>query len=391
MPTLQSLKNIGHFINASVALLLNGNPAKSLTIIGVTGTDGKTTTSTLIYSILKQAKYKVALISTVAAFIGDKHIDTGFHVTSPTPWALQRLLKKIKHDGYTHVVLEATSHGLDQHRLLGINPEVSVLTNVTHEHLDYHETYDNYLKAKSKLFRSSKQSALNANDASFEQMRAITHNHSKLYSYSIDDVPQYIKKQFSESYNQANAQAARTVAKLLNIDEAIIDQGLQSFAGIPGRMEEIPNTRNVRIVVDFAHTPNALESALRSLRASTQGKLIAVYGAAGERDVLKRPLMGSIGAKIADVVILTSEDPRGENVESIIYQMKQGIKTGHDKLISIPDRGEAIDWAINRLAKAGDTVGIFGKGHEQSMNLDGKHETPWSDQAHIKKLLQSRA
>jgi UDP-N-acetylmuramoyl-L-alanyl-D-glutamate--2,6-diaminopimelate ligase len=389
MSTLQSLKNIGHFVNASLALLVNGNPANALTIIGVTGTDGKTTTSTLIYSILKEANYKVALISTVAAFIGDKHIDTGFHVTSPTPWALQRLLRKIAQDRYSHVVLEATSHGLDQHRLLGINPEISVLTNVTHEHLDYHGTYDNYIQAKSKLFRASKQSVLNANDASLEPMRVLLAGKSRIHVYKAQDVPSYIKNQFKESYNQANAQAARTVAKLLAIDEATIEQGLRSFAGIPGRMEQIPNTRKVQIVVDFAHTPNALKSALSSLKKNTKGKLIAVYGAAGERDVLKRPQMGDIGARLSDVVILTSEDPRSENVESIIYQMKQGITKGHDKVISIPDRATAIEWAIDRIAQAGDTIGVFGKGHERSMNLDGKRETPWSDQDHIKKLLQS--
>jgi UDP-N-acetylmuramoyl-L-alanyl-D-glutamate--2,6-diaminopimelate ligase len=154
-------------------------------------------------------------------------------------------------------------------------------------------------------------------------------------------------------------------------------------------MEQIPNTRKVQIVVDFAHTPNALKSALSSLKKNTKGKLIAVYGAAGERDVLKRPQMGDIGARLSDVVILTSEDPRSENVESIIYQMKQGITKGHDKVISIPDRATAIEWAIDRIAQAGDTIGVFGKGHERSMNLDGKRETPWSDQDHIKKLLQS--
>jgi UDP-N-acetylmuramoyl-L-alanyl-D-glutamate--2,6-diaminopimelate ligase len=232
---------------------------------------------------------------------------------------------------------------------------------------------------------------LNANDASLEPMRALVAGKSQIHVYKTEDVPLYIKNQFKESYNQANAQAARTVAKLLAIDEATIKQGLHSFAGIPGRMEEIPNSKNIRIVVDFAHTPNALSSALTSLKKNTKGKLIAVYGAAGERDVLKRPQMGEIGASLADVVILTSEDPRSENVESIIYQMKQGITKGHDKVISIPDRASAIEWAINTKAHAGDTVGVFGKGHERSMNLDGKHETPWSDQDFVKKLLQSKA
>lgn len=388
MPAIQSLKNIGHFVNAFTAMVVHGKPAKSLTIIGVTGTDGKTTTSTLIYSILKEAGYKVALISTVAAYIGDQYIDTGFHVTSPTPWALQRLLKKITQDGYTHVVLEATSHGLDQHRLLGIKPEISVLTNITHEHLDYHGTYEAYLKAKSKLFQVSNQVVLNTNDSSYALLRAVLRHHPGVRSYNTDDLPSYIKKQFKESYNQANAQAARTVALQLGITEEDIKQGLQAFSGIKGRMEEIPNDQGVRIVVDFAHTPNALESALSALKKTTQGKLIAVYGAAGKRDVKKRPLMGAIGARLADMVILTSEDPRTENVESIIYQMKQGIMTGHDKIISIPDRGRAIAWAINRLAHDGDTIGIFGKGHEQSMNLDGKHEIPWSDQSHVKEILQ---
>ncbi len=388
----QYIKNIGHWFNASLALLWYRYPSRHLTVIGVTGTDGKTTTATMLYHILKAANLKVALISTVAAYLGDERIDTGFHVTSPTPWALQKLIKKIADRGFTHLVVEATSHGLDQHRLLGVRVAIGIVTNITHEHLDYHRHYDRYLAAKAKLFRHAHFALLNQADASFEPLVKKLSSFKPrphIQTYSGTAIPDYIRNFFVEPYNQLNAQAARTAAQLLSVEEATIKTGLASFEGVSGRMEAIKNTRGLHVYVDFAHTPNALEQVLTTLRSAHSGKLIAVYGCAGKRDYTKRPLMGEIGARLADYVILTSEDPRGENVESIIYQMKQGIVTGHDRVLSILDRTQALEWALHRLARTGDTVAILGKGHEQSMNLDGTHETPWSDQEQVRNILMS--
>ena len=401
MSKIQSFKNIFHHLNALLAVAYFQKPAQHLTIIGVTGTDGKTTTSTLIYHLLKTAGYKVALISTVAAYIGDQAIDTGFHVTTPSPWALQRLLSHISQKAYTHVVIEATSHGLDQSRLMGVNPSIAVLTNITHEHLDYHGSKQAYTQAKLKLFKDSIHAVINQDDESYKpvsnwlklhQPETTQHPYSHAKSFSSKPTDTFIKSivnRFSETYNQANALAALKVAQLLNIETQKITQAISSFPSIPGRMEEIPNQLGIKIIVDFAHTPNSLKKALTSLNKTTSGKLIAVFGCAGLRDHTKRPLMGNIGAVLADYAIFTAEDPRTESVGSILYQMKQGIKSGHHKVISIADRGEAITFAIQNLAKPGDTIAVMGKGHEQTMNMDGKNETPWSDQGYIRQLLNS--
>jgi UDP-N-acetylmuramoyl-L-alanyl-D-glutamate--2,6-diaminopimelate ligase len=379
----QSVKNIYHLFQAIAAVSWFRYPAKGMVVIGVTGTDGKTTTSTLIYEIVKAAGYKTALISTVAAYIGQEAVDTGFHVTSPDPWPLQQMLRRIKKAGFTHVVLEATSHGLDQHRLWGIPITYAVYTNITSEHLDYHKTYPNYVKAKAKLMRSAKAVMLNRDDQSYELLIKKVPKTCRIYPYTLTKTSSWVtlaKNRFTEPYNQANSLAACTVAYLLKIPKSAVKIGLEKFKGIPGRMQPIPNHRGLHIFVDFAHTPNALESALTSVRQTfAQSNVIAVYGAAGERDAFKRPAMGEIGARLADEVVLTAEDPRSESVHSIIQQMKSGITQNHGHVHTIIDRSQAIDIAINTLAKKGDVVILLGKGHEQSMNLDGKTEIPWSD------------
>lgn len=387
---LQSLKNLAHGLIALGAVAWYRYPAKSLTVIGVTGTDGKTTTSTIIYHILKYSGKKVALISTVAAYIGSDALDTGFHVTSPEPWALQKLIRSIKSQGYTHLVLEATSHGLDQHRLLGTNVQYAVVTNITHEHLDYHKTYARYLAAKAKLFKQAKVVAINQSDQSFEPLKRYIKPHTKVIVYNTKDIPLYpaVSVRFLEKYNQLNAIAAIKISLELEVPAENASASLNSFPGVAGRMQEIENTKGIRIIVDFAHTPNALENALTALKQATKGKLIAVYGAAGLRDQAKRPLMGEIGARLANEVVLTAEDPRTEKVEAIIRQIKQGITTNFGHVHTLADRGEAINFALTKLAKKGDTVAIFGKGHEQSLNLDGKTEIPWSDQECVKQILK---
>lgn len=388
---LQTIKNIGHFVSALLANILYGFPSKNLVVVGVTGTDGKTTTATLIYHILTKANKKVALISTVSAKIGGKEVDTGFHVTTPNPWALQKLIKHISNKGYKYLVLEATSHGLDQHRLFGINFHTGVLTNITHEHLDYHKTFSDYLKAKAKLFKLSKHAVLNKDDDSFSPVRALLSPKTTVHTYSIDTSSKLldcIKIRFNESYNWSNALAAATAAGLLEIDQALICKAIKSFPQIKGRMEAIPNKKSITAIVDFAHTPNALQSALKAIQKSTKGEIIAVYGSAGLRDHSKRPLMGKIGSQLADIVVVTAEDPRTEDVNQIISQIKQGA-TGKAKIYTEPDRQKAIDLAIVKLAKKGDVVAIFGKGHEKSMCF-GTIEHPWSDHDAVKKALKKR-
>ncbi len=366
-----------------------GNPSKKMKMIGVTGTDGKTTTANLIYEILNASRKKAGLISTVSAKVGGKELDTGFHVTNPEPVELQKFLSLMVENGCEYCVLEVTSHGLDQDRVYGINFEVSVLTNITNEHLDYHKTFENYLMAKSKLFLNSKISILNKDDSSFSEMNKLLDGKTQIKEYSKTSIPKDliddVNRRFHETYNVSNCSAAISVAMEFGVESQDIISAIKSFKGVAGRMEEIKNDRGIKIIVDFAHTPNSLENVLLALKTQKQNgaKLISVFGCAGERDSRKRFTMGEISVSISDFVVFTAEDPRNEDVKLIIDEMEKGAKksgaTINNNYFVIPERGEAISYAINTLAKAGDIVVITGKGHEKSMAYNGV-EYPWSDQ-----------
>jgi len=385
----QSLKNLYHGFIALVALFRFRFPARHLTILAVTGTDGKTTTATILYHLLLKSQIKAALITTISAQFGSRSIPTGFHVTTPDPWQLQRLLRQIANRSFSHLILEVTSHALDQHRLLGITPLISILTNITPEHLDYHKSLTNYTLSKANLFKHSTNSYLNPHDSSYAQLKHLLGPHTRLHTYDIHQLPpnlrQAIEDRFPESYNQANATVACQVALSLNLNPTYLASAIKSFPGIPGRLQSIPNSRDLRLIVDFAHTPNGLSSVLKALKSTTKGKLIAVFGTAGLRDPHKRPQMGRLAAQIADEVILTAEDPRTESVHSIITQIRSGVTTNHGHVHSLPDRQLAINFALN-LAKSGDTVVVLGKGHEQTMCF-GTTETPWSDVKAVHKAL----
>lgn len=391
------IKNKLHFLKALGAVIFYGYPARKIKVIGVTGTDGKTTTSSLIYYLLKADGKKAVLVSTVAAYLGNKKIDTGLHVTSPNPWFLQKFIRDIVNKGYKYLILESTSHGLDQHRLLGTNVSIAVLTNITHEHLDYHETFSKYLKAKLKLFRGSDISILNKKDLSYKRIKKSLSSRTKLVFYDEKTLKGKIKdaveKRFPEVYNRLNAAAAITTAQELNIKDPIIVKAIKAFPSVPGRMEEIKNKKGIKLFVDFAHTPNALENVLLTLREAKKrnSKLIAIFGCAGQRDVLKRSMMGKISAEIADISIFTAEDPRHENVNEITNQIMKGAekvsKRKRSKIYIKPERGEAIAFAIQKLARKGDTIVICGKGHEKSMAYEEK-EYPWSDSKAVEIALK---
>lgn len=392
------LKNIAHLFEAIVANILYGFPSKRVKVLAITGTDGKTTTSTLLYHILNSSGKKVALISTVAAFIGDSEIDTGFHVTNPSPFALQRLLRRTIKEGMEYVVLEVTSHGIDQHRNWGITPTLAGITNVTHEHLDYHKTYDAYVATKARLLLGAKHAFINKNATmSYDKLHSTIKQAGVVFTIVDTDelsssLVKATRKRFGEEqYNFENVALASAMARQIGIDDKVIAKALITFTGVKGRMESIPNDRGMTIIVDFAHTPNALERALESMRGKMKkeknsGKLIVLFGCASERDVNKRPVMGEIAVRLADYAIFTAEDPRREDIWSIINQMKSGVRSGHNKIVSVADRFEAIQFAITTLAKKGDTILITGKGHEQSMNIGGV-EYNWNDEAAVRKVL----
>lgn len=381
----RKLKNIAHAWQSSLASLFYGRPAKKIFTIGVTGTDGKTTTASLIFHILKTAGKKAAVITSVGAQIEDEVFDTGFHTTTPSSFSIQGYIKRAIDRGCEFLILEVTSHALDQNRVHGVDFKIGVITNVTHEHLDYHGSYENYLKAKSKLLSRAEIAILNEDDKSYGPLKTILSGRDIL-TYSVNNKNGF-KFTNHTRFNISNFLAAISVSKAIGIDRKIIEKAIATFKMPEGR-QEIVYDEDFQVIIDLAHTPNAFQSILPEVKATTRGRLIHVFGSAGQRDKSKRPLMGEISSRYSDIIILTSEDSRSEKIEEINAQIKLGIKDFRGELIEIPDRQEAIDSAVAQ-AKKGDTIVITGKGHEQSMNL-GRGEIPWSDHTAVTKALKLR-
>jgi UDP-N-acetylmuramoyl-L-alanyl-D-glutamate--2,6-diaminopimelate ligase len=399
-------------------------PSRKLTLVGITGTDGKTTTSHILHSILAHATQgKAGFISTIAADFGGAKEPTGLHVTTPGAPQVQEYLARMVSAGLTHVVLEMTSHGLAQGRLVGVDLDAAVLTNITHEHLDYHGTWEAYREAKGIMFGMLAQAyrkpdvpkiaIINQDDPSFSFMR--NYPQDVLASYAIDAPAEYQAQQIRYepdgtyfvvndtpysanlvgAFNVYNLLAAIATARALGIDEDPIQTGIASVTAIDGRMERIDEGQNFTAIVDFAHTPNALKRALEAGRTMLpEGKrLIAVFGSAGLRDVAKRRLMAETSAQLADMTILTAEDPRTESLDAILEMMAEGCRSQGgvegETFIRVHDRGEALLRAC-LMAQAGDIVMACGKGHEQSMCF-GEIEYDWDDRIALRSALRGKA
>ncbi len=388
---VELFKSVYHYWVAIAANLWFGFPGRELTVIGVTGTDGKTTTSTILYEILKEAKIKTSIITSVHAVIAGHSYDTGFHVTTPSSWFVQKYLRDAVRHGDTHVVLEVTSHALGQSRVLGIPFSVGVITNVTHEHLDWHGTFETYVKTKLSLLKRSKVVVLNRDEADLYG-RAIPYIRNKRYvTYGIrrdsmvNPSTHAFKTLLPGEFNRYNALAAIAAAQILGVRASVWKRVMASFKGVVGRMEVIAD-KSFRVIVDFAHTPNALDKALKTVRKMTKKRVIHVFGSAGLRDSSKRPMMGAASSLYADISILTEEDYRTEDVEKIMGEIAAGIPDGKT-VYRFPMRKDAIEFAI-KTAEAGDIVIITGKGHEKSL-CRGTTEYPWSDQKEVKKVLSN--
>lgn len=402
-----------------------GFPAQQLTVIGVTGTDGKTTTTSLLYSILKAAGVRVGVISTVSAVIGDEEMPTGLHVTTPTAPEVQMYLRHMVEAGLTHCVIETTSHGLAQGRVNSVDYDVAVLTNITHEHLDFHGSFENYRAAKGLLFSRLSESyakagvpkcaVINLDDPSAAYFLQISEDAQRI-TYSTNGYGQVnllnwraapdgiyatlldsregisitFKTPLIGLYNLQNILAAAAAALALNVSPEAIKRGIEQLPPIAGRMERIDEGQNFTAIVDFAHTPNALEKALQAARSLTSGRLIAVFGSAGLRDVEKRRLMAEVGAQLADICVLTAEDPRTESLDAILQMMAEGALRGGGvegkTFFRVPDRGAALALAC-QLAQQGDVVIACGKGHEQSMCF-GTTEYAWDDREALRAALR---
>jgi UDP-N-acetylmuramoyl-L-alanyl-D-glutamate--2,6-diaminopimelate ligase len=394
---------------------------KDTRLIGITGTDGKTTSCSMVYQILKENGYKPALISTVSALIGDEEIDTGFHTTTPTSQELFNLFNKALEANCTHIIVETTSHGLEQGRVAGIKFDSIGYTNVTNEHLDYHKTYEKYLEAKSLLIKDhSKPSSvilLNMDDKSYGYLDSISlgrsmeysieNNEADIYASNISDIDELTFKLHSASestkvhipifgrYNVSNFLLACGICMNEELSISNIADAITNFKTVKGRMELIQN-EPFKVFVDFAHTPNATFEALKSVKEITKGKIIHIFGCAGLRDTSKRYEMGRISNQLADISIVTAEDPRTESLkdinDEIVRGWREGGKVGElirfdydDKNVEV--RREAIQKGIE-LAKEGDTVIITGKAHEQSLCF-GDTEYDWNDITETKKILNS--
>ncbi len=410
-----------------LAAAFYGHPGRKLCMIGVTGTDGKTTTTNLIFHILQAAGLKTGMVSTVNAVIGDQVFDTGFHVTTPEAVDVQRYLAMMVEAGITHAVLETTSHGWAQHRVDGCEFDVAVITNITHEHLDEHGSLDNYRQAKARLFQSlvetkakpggnPRTAILNRDDASFPYLQQVCAGLAGVreLTYGIQsdawirankavynrggvefDIVHggeeiSIMSRLVGAYNISNILAAYTATVgALRIEPKAAQAGIAAMAGIPGRMEAIDMGQDFLAYVDFAHTPNALRRMLETARQMTNGRVIVGFGAAGLRDREKRRMMAECAVELADLALFTAEDPRSESLDEILAEMAKGAgATGGvegKNYWRVSDRGEAIRKAVS-LAQPGDVVLVCGKGHEQSMCF-GEVEYDWDDRVAMRAAL----
>lgn len=397
------------------AAVFYGDPSRELCVIGVTGTDGKSTTATLIGHILRECGHPTGVITTVAFHDSRREIPNETRLTTQHASDLQRMLRAIQECGGTHAVVEASSHGLALHKLDAVQIDAAVLTNLTHEHLDFHKTFAAYREAKGRLFQRVKGrapkpypqvSVLNADDehypyfaslkspglrtfgfAKYADVRAIDlalgADHTAFTAVTPEGQAQ-VHSPLVCRFNVANTLAALAVVTGLGVPLAAAAAAAESFPGVPGRMQVINADQPFAVIVDYAHTPNSLRLVLDALRGVTPGRLVAVFGSAGERDVEKRALMGAVAAEHADYFVITSEDPRSEDPDAICRQIEKGALQagcvfGRDYSISV-DRAQAFRIAFKQ-ARPGDTVLLAGKGHEHSI-IWGTESRPW-DEARI--------
>ncbi len=412
----KAIEPYGHLVEAWLANIRYGFPSRDMHIIGVTGTNGKTTTSFMIQKMLSQAGIKTALMTTVAYGVDDDIIPQVAHMTTASAPLLQKRLAEFKRQGVEWVVLETTSHALAQHRIWGIPYEIAVMTNVTHEHLDYHGTFAKYVAAKLRLFKianrhGKKIGIVNADDPSADIFLEAT---PRNVSYGIhsgellatkitleSDGCQYQAKVGKDSYrihchipgefNVYNSLAAVAVGRVFNLSKAQIERGIEALKGVEGRMAIVDEGQLFTVIVDYAHTPDSFERLLADVRQATQGKLITVFGSAGRRDESKRAIQGEIAGRFSDEVVLTEEDDRDIDGHQILDQIVGGAKMAGkviDKdLFLILDREEAIGFALTRAKNADDTVILLGKGHEKTIErADGEYS--WNEVEIARTALQ---
>ncbi|MBB1564481.1 UDP-N-acetylmuramoyl-L-alanyl-D-glutamate--2,6-diaminopimelate ligase [Candidatus Gracilibacteria bacterium] len=408
-----------HKLRAVTANIRYGFPSKNMIIIGVTGTNGKTTTCNIIAKGLRKAGKKVFMFTTVNVILGDKEIINNTKMTSPDPFLLQKYLKAAKDQGCEIAIIETASHGIKMHRIRGLEYDVCVLTNITQDHLDLHRTMKDYVKTKLRIFKNlisykrkpgiKKTGVINMNSNYVEEFLEQTYD--SLYKYGTagdanvraenirfeNGLTKFeiitagtiikIETPLKGNFNIENILAAVCVFMAFGISSEKISEMVREVVLVPGRMEKVENDIGADIFVDYAHTPDALEKVLNSLKQYNYKKIITVFGATGSRDKTKRPIMGSIVDRLSDVIILTQDDDYAEKTENIIKDILPGIKrkVGENFWI-IPTRKEAIEAGVFALEK-GDCLLVAGKGDEHMM-ITNDGPIDWHDKTIIQNILK---
>lgn len=413
----KKIEPTGHLLEAIAINAVNGFPLRGLKVIGVTGTNGKTSTSFLIHKMLVESGYNAGLMTTVAYGVGEDIKPQIAHMTSVSVPLLLKRVKAMKQQGMDWLVLETTSHALAQHRVWGVPYSIAVMTNITHEHLDYHGTFEKYAAAKRKLFEQTNSNKkgmqvgiVNAEDPSATSFTAAVAN-PVTYGLKSGDIratklkltsggSRYVAKAATDEYriechlpgsfNVSNSLAAVGVGRALGLTKDQIEQGIAALEGVEGRMTRIDEGQDFDVIVDFAHTPDSFEKLFKDLKPVVKGKLIVLFGSAGRRDEAKRAVQGRLAGEYADIVVITEEDDRDIDGQQIMEQIAEGAvsagKQRDEDLFLVHDRTEAIRFTLARAVK-GDTVLLLGKGHEKTIErADGEH--PWDEIGATRQLLK---
>lgn len=393
---------------ARISSTYYGKPAENLKTVGITGTNGKTSTTYMIKSIAEKKGEKVGLIGTIVNMIGDKVLET--ERTTPEAPDLQKLIRQMADEGCTVLVMEVSSHSLDLKRVEGIHYDVGVFTNLTQDHLDYHKTLDNYRDAKKILFYNSKNAVINTDDSSGDyMMEGIS---AKVFSYGIrekaklsaseieitpagasfdmDIIGQktHIDLKIPGLFSVYNALSAAGACTALGIAPQYIKEGLEALPSVSGRFEVLDTgNRGYTVILDYAHTPDSLQNTLQTVNEFVRGRIVTVFGCGGDRDKGKRPIMGEIAGRLSDFTIITSDNPRTEVPKDIIIQIEDGMKKTNADYICIENRRDAIRYALEN-ARKDDIIVLAGKGHETYQEIN-KVKYPFDEKVVVREILEA--
>lgn len=391
LPVPQVIVKNTRIAMAEMAAAFYGYPARGMRIVSVTGTNGKTSTTYMLKAIAEQCGWKVGLIGTIRNLIGTRIIDT--ERTTPESVDLQRILREMKEEGVDLVVMEVSSHSLDQNRVHGIAFETAIFTNLTQDHLDYHKTFENYFAAKMRIFAQAQQAVVNRDDPHAERILGELSIPYKTFGIrekadvsaaeidittrgvqfdmhcALGNVRMYVP--IPGLFSVFNAMGAAAAAMQLGLPLSAVKNGIETMGSVSGRLEPLPTGgRDFTVLLDYAHTPDALENILKTARGFVEGRIVTLFGCGGDRDHAKRPIMGEIAGRFSDFLIVTSDNPRSEDPMAIIEAVLEGVQKSACPYVVVENRYEAIRYALSH-AKPKDVIILAGKGHENYQEVGG--------------------